>query len=233
MIQKAKGHQKITSIILTQGEDWYSLKHVLSLPLSLPPRNSAKWKAKPSLQENQTKAMCPEPSLCPDRHREFARANKFQSQRISAESSLHPVLLSLAPLFPASSHCSNRGKEASHYNDTFDSFAKSAWWGAKERSSVLSWKKQTLCRGILETLLLVNLNGWAPMWRSPCVVIPRESGEQAPWGLSLSRTCSPIPNGIQASTLENNQSFSALGFTLNTFSPAEFQPNTLHLPCIN
>lgn len=59
--------------------------------------------------------MCLEPSLCPDRHREFARANKFQSQKISAESSLQAVLLRLAPHFPASSCCSNCGKEASHY----------------------------------------------------------------------------------------------------------------------
>lgn len=139
--------------------------------------------------------MCLEPSLCPDRHREFARANKFQSQRISAESSLQPVLLRPAPHFPASSCCSNRGKEASHYNDTFDSFAKSTWGGAKERSSVLSWKNQTLWGGILEILLLVNLNGWAPTQRSTWAAIPRECREQASPGFSLSRTC-PAPCSV-------------------------------------
>lgn len=82
---ESKRSPKSTSISLTQGKDRCSMKQALFLPPSLPPRNLAKWKAKPSLQENQTKAMCLEPSLCPDRHREFARANKFQSQRISAE----------------------------------------------------------------------------------------------------------------------------------------------------
>lgn len=207
----------------------------LSLPLSLPPRNSAKWKAKPSLQENQTKAMCLEPSLCPDRHREFARANKFQSQRISAESSLQPVLLRPAPHFPASSCCSNRGKEASHYNDTFDSVAKSTWGGAKERSSALSWKKQTLWGGILEILLLVNLNGWAPTQRSTWAAIPRESREQAPPGFSCSRACPPFPilSGIQSICIEEWPSLSMLGLPLKTTLAAEFQPDTLHLPCPN
>lgn len=227
---ESKRSQKCTSITLTQDTAWNT--YTLSLPLSLPPRNSAKWKAKPSLQENQTKAMCPEPSLWSDRHREFARANKFQSQRISAESSLQPVLLRPAPHFPASSCCSNRGKEASHYNDTFDSFAKSTWGGAKERSSALSWKKQTLWGGILEILLLVNLNGWAPTQRSTWPAVPKESREHAPPGFSLSRACPPsLLSGIQSICIEEWPSLPMLGLTLKTSLAAESQPDTLHLPC--
>lgn len=224
LIQKEKGHwtASVSPSHKTQiNTAWSTLSR--SLPLSLPPRNSAKWKAKPSLQENQTKAMCLEPSLCPDRHREFARANKFQSQRISAESSLQPVLLRPAPRFPASSCCSNRGKEASHYNDTFDSFAKSIWGGAKERSSVLSWKKQTLWGGILE-ILLVNLNGSLPTQRSTWAAIPRKRREQAPPGFFLSRMC-PVLSGIQSICTEEWPSLS-----MQDIPGAEFQPGTLHLP---
>lgn len=73
-------------------------------------------------------------------------------------------------------------------------------------------------------LLLVNLNGRAPIHRSTLVFISRESGEGAPLGF-FPRACPPIVNGIQGICIEEWPSLYVLGITLKTFLPFQCQAN--------